>query len=152
MITDSTEPGLSHPEQLLKRCVTMIQETNKNEGLTPEEQKNIITKCLHILKLMIEESEKRGTARIKSHSGLLKRKILNLKATWGFSNNAKEAKLKVFGNTTVWELKEIISKKFNYCVDFLRVTIHNGYELKNSDNGKTILEMQVKIFRFIFNS
>jgi hypothetical protein len=90
---------------------------------------------------MIEESEKRGTAGVKSHSGLLKRKIINLKITSSLRTQ-KDIDLRIYGNTTIWELKEIISYNCKYCLDFLKINI-NGYELKSSDNGKTIMELEV---------
>lgn len=121
----------------------MIRATNDSNS-SADNQKNIITKCLHILKLMIEESEKRGTARIKSHSGLLKKKILSLKAVSMMGSTYKDVKLRLFGNTTIWELREIIGEKFNYCIDFLRIVIKDSYDIKHSDNGKTLLEMKVK--------
>jgi hypothetical protein len=92
---------------------------------------------------MIEESEKRGTAGVKSHTGLLKKKIVNIKA-YSSINELRHFNLRLYGNTTMWELKEIISANVNYCIDFIRVVI-NGYELKNSDNGKTIINMNVRI-------
>jgi len=110
-----------------------------------EEKHNIITKCLHVLNLMIEESEKKGTARVKSHSGLIKNKILKLKIN-SFISKVPDSYIKVFGNTTIWDLKEIISKKVGVAVDFLKIRIEN-YDVCDTDNGKTIQDFKVnKLF------
>ena len=92
---------------------------------------------------MLEESEKNGTAGVKSHSGLLKRNIITLKIIDNIERN-NEFFIKVYSNTTMWDLKEIISKKIKICFDFLKFTLKNNYELKNTDNGKNILEMNVR--------
>jgi hypothetical protein len=91
---------------------------------------------------MIEESEKRGTAGVKSHSGLLKKKIVTVRVYSNLGPELNSFPLRIYGNTTMWELKEIISTKVKYCIDFLKVVI-NSYELNNSDNGKTVMNMNV---------
>jgi hypothetical protein len=49
----------SHSQLLLKKCVNLIKSTNDSELYSLEEKRNVIIKCLTILKLMVEESEKR---------------------------------------------------------------------------------------------
>jgi hypothetical protein len=98
---------------------------------------------------MIEESEKKGTARVKSHSGLIKNKIIKLKIN-SFIPKVDDSYIRVFGNTTVWDLKEIISKKVGVAVDFLRLKIEN-YEVGVTDNGKTVLDLNVNFFYIYFN-
>ena len=119
----------------------MIRDSVKSTTASESEKYNIIKKCLYVLKLMIQESEKKGTAHIKSHFGLQKRKILNIKV---LSQNAKlnNCSVTVYGNTTMWELKEIISKKIKACVDFIKLEI-NKVELQDNDNGKTCIDMKV---------
>ena len=57
---------------------------------------------------MIEESEKRGTVRIKSHAGILKRNIINVKINSSIGYfNLREFNLRLYSNTTIWELKEL---------------------------------------------
>jgi ubiquitin carboxyl-terminal hydrolase 34 len=138
-IKDNDGEENSYSQQLLQKCLNLIKETIR-EDKQDSEKYNIVHKCLYILKLMIEESEKRGTAGVKSHSGLLKKKIVTVKVYSNLGQELKEFNLRVYGNTTMWELKEIISSNVKYCVDFLRVVVNN-YELKNSDNGKTVINM-----------
>ena len=94
---------------------------------------------------MIEESEKNGTAGVKSHFCLLKRKVITLKIIDNIERN-NEFYIKVYSNTTMWDLKEIIAKKIKICFDFLKFTIKQNYEIRNTDNGKNILEMNVNCF------
>lgn len=98
---------------------------------------------------MIEESEKKGTAQIKSHSGLIKNKVINLTVK-SFLQRVDDFKLKLYANTTFWELKEIISKKASIAMDFLKIKI-NSEVVSDNKNGKTIIELNVKYFFFIQN-
>jgi hypothetical protein len=125
----------------LKKCIDLIQQTNSS-SISSDEKHNIITKCLHVLNLMIEESEKKGTARVKSHSGLIKNKIIKLKIN-SYIQKVDNCYIRVFGNTTIWDLKEIISKKVGVAVDFLKLKLDN-YEICETDNGKTVLDLNVK--------
>ena len=94
---------------------------------------------------MIEKSEEKGTARVKSHSGLIKQKVLKLNIIDDTSSKFNEFSIKVYGNTTIWELKEILSKKINVSVDFLRF-IYQREEIRNTDHGKTLMDLKVKFF------
>ena len=130
-------------EILLKKCIDLINSTVES-NVSAEEKHNIINKCLNVLNLMIEESEKKGTGRVKSHSGLIKNKIIKLKIN-SFISKVPDSYIKVFGNTTIWDLKEIISKKVGVAVDFLKLRIEN-YDVVDTDNGKTITDFNVKKF------
>ncbi len=119
----------------------MINQIVKSETIM-EEKHNIIKKCLLVLKIMIEESEKKGTARVKSHSGLLKRKILKFNVS-SSTKKAENCTVKLYGNTTMWDLKEIVAKKSKVCVDFLKLQIGKR-ELINTDHGRTVIDMNMK--------
>jgi hypothetical protein len=90
---------------------------------------------------MIEESEKRGTARVKSHFGLQKKRIFKLKVT-SQTSRAENCEVMLYGNTTMWDLKEIIAKKIDVCVDFIKIVVGKD-EVLNTMNGKTIIDMKV---------
>jgi ubiquitin C-terminal hydrolase len=145
-VLDEAQNSESHSQLLLRKCVNLIKSTNESETNTIEEKRNIITKCLTILKLMVEESEKRGTVNIKSHAGILKKKILNIKicASCGFVN-LRDFSLKIYANTTIWELKQLITQKLEYNFEFLKIFLSkNNYELKSTDNGKTLLDLNIE--------
>lgn len=90
---------------------------------------------------MIEESEKKGTAGIKSHSGLIKNKVININVN-SYIQRVDDFKLKLFANTTFWELKEIIAKKTSIALDFLKIKVDQEINT-DSCNGKTIVELLV---------
>ena len=117
-----------------------------NSSSSQEEKHNIVKKCLCVLKLMIEESEKLGTARIKSHFGLKKRKIYRIKVL-SQTVRIENCEVNVNGNTTMWELREIISKKVKACIEFIQLQVKR-VELLPSSNGKTVIDMKVIIFLF----
>ncbi len=106
-----------------------------------DEKYNIIKKCLYVLKLMIQTSEKNGTARVKTHKGLQKRKIYTIRGTVDQAR-IPDFEVQVYENTTMWELREIVSKKINTSVEFFKAIIKRQ-ELKDDFNGKTITEMKV---------
>ena len=95
---------------------------------------NIIEKCFQILKLIIEESEKNGTAGLKSHNGLLKNSISNFKVV---SSTVNDLLIRIYSNTTIFELKEILSRKVFIAKDFLRIKVKD-YEIQTSDHGNTV--------------
>ena len=128
-------------QKLLKKCISLIRHQIKSQN-SNEEKHNIIMKCLKILRLMIEESEKKGTARVKSHSGLLKHKVITLKII-DLTEKQSEFFIKVYGNTTMWDLKEIIAKKVGVCVDFIKIIICKN-EIENTDNGKTVIDINLQ--------
>ncbi len=97
---------------------------------------------------MIEESEKKGTSGIKSHSGLIKNKVINLNVS-SYIHRIDDFKLKLYANTTFWELKEIIAQKTSIAVDFLRIKVNQEF-VSDSCNGKTIVELSV-IFNLIIS-
>ena len=128
-------------QKLLKKCISLIQHQIKSE-ISIEEKLNVIMKCLKILRLMIEESEKKGTARVKSHSGLLKHKVITIKVI-DSTEKQTEFFIKVYGNTTMWDLKEILAKKVGVCVDFIKITIFKN-EIENTDHGKTVIDIKLQ--------
>lgn len=115
-----------------------------NDSSSNEDKRNIVVKCLYVLRLMVEESEKRGTCGVKSHSGLLKKKIINLKFI-PYLPRTPDFNLRLFGNTTMWELRQLISKRIKVSVDFFKVTLFKNHDLEDIDNGKTVLDMNVRI-------
>jgi hypothetical protein len=119
---------------MIKNCVTInSNNTSKNQA---------IIRCLRILKILIEKSEVNGTARVKSHTGLIKQKVIRLNIIDDTSSKFHEFQIKVYGNTTIWELKEILSKKINVYVDFLRF-MYQRQEISSCDHGKTLIDLKV---------
>jgi len=132
----------NNSQKLLDKCIQMIKQIVTSDA-NPGEKHNIIKKCLRVLKIMIEESEKKGTARVKSHFGLQKRKIMKFKVT-SQTHRVDDCHVKVYGNTTMWDLKEIVANKSKVCVDFIKLQIGKD-ELSNTDHGKTVIDMKVTL-------
>jgi len=137
----TTSESTNNSAKLLKKCIEMIPNVVKSSA-SVEEKHNITKKCLYVLRLMIQESEKMGTAHVKSHFGLQKKKIYKLKIL-SQTYRINDCEVVVYGNTTMWELKEIISKKVKASVDFIKLEIKKNV-LKESSNGKSIIDMQVR--------
>ena len=144
--TESKSTNISYSQLLLQKCIDLINKSISNPSLCVDEKKNKITKCLLVLKLTIEESEKRGTANIKSHAGILKKKTVNVKISSTVGNlDSRDFALKIYANTTIWELKQLISRRLQYSHDFLKIVIQkNEYELKSTDNGKSVMDFDLR--------
>ncbi len=110
---------------------------------------------------MIEESEIIGIAGVKSHSSILKKRIMTITIQNLLSTNKTLThsypnyfKLTVFGNTTIWEIKQLIAKKLDippgiitlYLKDSSKSLESNslGHEISPKDHGKTLIERKVK--------
>jgi len=144
-------------DQLLAKAIQMI-----STNMDSKEALNITKKSFQILKNLIFDSERSGTFGVKSHSGLLKKKIITIRVN-SFMQ-APDFNVKVYGNTTIWDLKEIISRKAEAASDFLNYhyTLFNSndnvrhdflnIELNSNDNGKTVMDLnfedntEIKIF------
>lgn len=150
-----TRSDLDYSNKILDKCLNIIKISSnfsvKNKiqevdsELSYEENINLIKKSLSFLHLIIEESEKKGTAGIKSHSALLKIKVIEINILANQFNNVK-FKLKLFANTTLWELKEIVSKKLKYSSDFLKflkILKTGPYFFNQNQNGKSLNELGI---------
>lgn len=106
-----------------------------------EEKLNIIVKCLYVLRIMIYESEKKGTTKMKSHSALLKNKVIQIKFV-SLISKVDDFYLRLYANTTIWELKEIISKKISVAIDFIQL-LKTEKPIEDTQNGNTLLDLNV---------
>jgi len=109
-------------------------------------------RALSLMKSFMEECEKKGTAGLKSHSALLKGDIHNLVILNQVSYYPQSAdiprriELKVYSNTTFWELRCIIGKKIKCMSDQFK--IYRSLlqkEIKDSDNGKTLSDLRIRV-------
>lgn len=109
-------------------------------------------RALSLLKSFMEECEKKGTGGLKSHSALLKGDvhnfiILNQVTYYPQSPDIpKRIELKVYSNTTFWELRCIIGKKIKCLSDQFKIyrSLFQR-EIKDSDNGKTLSDLRIRI-------
>jgi len=126
-----------------------------------------ILNILLILQGLIEETEKKGTAGVISHSSILKNKIFVLNIVneirTKLISHEMESNfvLTVYGNVTVWDLKILLGKRLKILPELIKLTIggshsasannnnhcqqnHNNYKvLTESDHGKTLNELKI---------
>jgi len=126
-------------ETYLEKLSALTKESHGNE--TP-----MITKMINLMMDMIDESERKGTGNIKSHSALLKGPMLSFNVI----NNATTSKnvpkkmdIEAYSNTTIWQLKKELGKYIESSPECIKISIGTK-ELKDTDNGKTIGELMQK--------
>ncbi len=118
-----------------------------------------IVNIFEIIKALVEESEILGLAGVKSHSSILKKRIMtiniqNLIPTNKILPKLNNFELTVFGNTTIWEIKELIAKKLEINPGIIMLHIKDssisgdskslGQEISPKDHGKTLIERKIK--------
>lgn len=104
-----------------------------------------------LLKRFLEESEKRGTGGLKSHSAMLRGDLYTItilnKVSY-FANCMhipEKVDFKVHGNTSVWELRCMAGKAAKIYWDQVRLErTFTHQEIKDNQNGKTIAELRLK--------
>ena len=107
--------------------------------------------AITLLKRFLEESEKRGTGGLKSHSAMLRGDLYTLTIInqVSYQTNSphipKKFDFKVYGNTSVWELRCMVGKAVKLYWDQVRLTrTLSRPEIKDNENGKTIAELRLK--------
>ena len=109
-------------------------------------QGETIGKLIKLMKDMIEESERKGTSGLKSHSGLLKGELLSLVIFNNLTDGSdipKKMNVETYENTTVWELKIELGKYFNSSPCCIKLKI-DFQEVKDTENGKALSEFVQK--------
>eukprot|EP01022_Parablepharisma_sp_SALTPOND_P017473 TRINITY_DN27_c0_g1_i1.p1 TRINITY_DN27_c0_g1~~TRINITY_DN27_c0_g1_i1.p1 ORF type:complete len:1307 (-),score=219.52 TRINITY_DN27_c0_g1_i1:4411-8331(-) len=110
-------------------------------------QKNqMIARMISLMVDMIDESERKGTGRLKSHSALLKGYLISLVVHNNLTSGKtvpKKLEIETYSNTTIWELKAELGKYVEASPECMKVSV-GAKELKDTDNGKTIGEFMQK--------
>ena len=140
-------------EKLLEKFKTLIKE----ESSTPE----IINKCITLLKLIINESEKNCLFKPKSHLCLLKDCLIHLPLELKEKTNINIDDIKKYlllGNTTLNELKVFMSQLYNLPPEYLSFSFSDKYlkhikknnliekdEIDESNNNNSLYELIIKL-------
>ena len=133
---------------LLDKCVNLIQDTDNINY-------NKLKVCMDILIYIIKDSEKYGMIQIKSHEKLLKECLIcinldlkkNTNSVSFYMNKFKTStknKSVLYGNTTLNEIKQILSEKYKIEEKDINVNLKLGSDttfLDNSYNNKTLIEI-----------
>ena len=134
---------------LLDKCVNLIKDS---ENITY----NKLQVCMNILKYIIKDSEKNVLIQIKSHNDLLKDCLIyinleikkNTSSMMDYLNKIRSSKNKnvLFGNTTLIQVKQILSEIYN--IEEKDININ----LKNGDTTSSLTEIYLnKNLKEIFN-
>ena len=137
-------------EKLLEKCSNLIKE----DKATSE----TIEKCIILLKLIIIESEKNCVFKPKSHLSLLKNCLIKLPLEIkGKKKDDEFNNILLYGNTTVNELKIIISKIYNippqtvsidYSRKYLKYLKKNNLvendEIDESNNNSSLYDLIIE--------
>ena len=133
-------------QNLLDKCINLIKDI---DNITY----NKLEKCINILKYIILDSEKKGYIQIKSHLNLLKDCLINInlelkkeKQVSFNLNSFYQTKKKgaLCGNTTLLEIKQILSEKYNLELKDIEVKLKKNDSLRSLDstyNNKTLKEI-----------
>ncbi len=126
-------------ETYLEKLATLIdsQAPHKNE---------MVGRMISLMMDMIDESERKGTGRLKSHSALLKGYMIDFVVHNNVTSGKtipKKLEVQAYANTTVWELKAELGKYVESSAECIKMSVGNK-ELKDTDNGKTIGEFVKK--------
>jgi ubiquitin C-terminal hydrolase len=147
---------------LIEKCIKTINCVKLSQTEDFNSKKIKISNILHLLKSLIEETEKKGTAGCISHSSILKNskikiiiknmispKLLNPNENYNNavikdSSTTKEFILVVYSNTTLWDLKKLIGFKIGVIPEGLKFLNTGGKEITDNDHGKTLMELKIK--------
>jgi len=103
----------------------------------------MITRMVSLMMDMIDESERKGTGLLKSHSALLEGELLEFIVENNVTSGIKKFPVEVYSNTTIWELKAELGKYVESSPICMKISVDNK-ELMDTDNGKTIGEFMNK--------
>ena len=106
----------------------------------------MVGRMISLMMDMIDESERKGTGRLKSHNALLKGYLIDFVVHNNVTSGKtvpKKLEVQAYANTTVWELKAELGKYVDSSAECIKMSVGNK-ELKDTDNGKTIGELVKK--------
>ena len=108
-------------------------------------------RALESTKRFIEESEKDGTGNLKSHSSLLRGDLCHINVTNNISYHPyapeipKKFEVKIYSNSTLWQLRCTIGKTVKCMYDQFRIfKSFSNSEIKDRENGKTLSNLNFK--------
>ena len=103
---------------------------------------NIMLRVLDIIKSILSETEKKGTAGVKPHNALLKGELLdrvNIKNR--ASPNVSFLIISIYSNATFWDFKQQVAAKLGLAPKYLKLQRADGKAIKDLDNGKTLAQL-----------
>jgi Ca2+-binding EF-hand superfamily protein len=98
-----------------------------------------------LIKQIIYQSERSGTADIVPHNALLKGQLIK-RITVKDKDRHRDIILNLHSNVTVWEMKKRIGEQMDLIPKYLKLEKGQGYNatpVKDTDNGKTLKEFGI---------
>jgi hypothetical protein len=142
----SNEDALSISNEFPIVCLQQMKIGASNIGTSEEEKRVFIKTCIILMKSFLADTEKNGTANLKSLSALEKGDYLDkiiLQNTFGYDKDVPRfVEISAYSNMTLWELKKIASKKFRVLakrIEFKRGD--NSTKLSELNHAKTLREL-----------
>ena len=135
--------------EYLNTCIFHLKDIlSKGKTLIEIEQANGVLRCLNLIRSLLDESEKHGIGNLKSHTGLVKGELLSFSVANEITSGSdvpKKVDLKLYSNTTVYELRLEISKQIKVTWDQIKLLRSNAQkEIKDNENGKTIGDIRIR--------
>jgi hypothetical protein len=130
---DLSQHKIGIQDDFIKRCM---------EILRTQHDEHTRTRVLFILKSLIIEAEKKGTADVRPHSSLLKGELLEkIIVRNRASPNILSLSVTLYSNTTVWEFKRKIAEKLGLAPKYLKLLRSNNKSIKTIEHGRTLGEL-----------
>ena len=118
----------------IAKCMEIIQTNQGNDA--------IVMRVIEILKHIMCEAERKGTAGVKPHNSLLKGELLDrIHIKNKASPNVSSLIISIYSNTTFWELKQQVAGHLGLSPKYLKLQRSNGKAIKEVENGKTLAQL-----------
>ena len=135
--------------EFLGNCINRLNHIiSQKNTLTEQALTTGCLRCLQIIKSIMDESEKKGTGNLKSHSALVKGELLTFNVTNDITSGAdvpKKIELRLHSNITVYDLRVEIAKQAKTSWDQVKLLRYTSQkEIKDNENGKTIGDLRIK--------
>ncbi|CAD8095799.1 unnamed protein product [Paramecium sonneborni] len=127
--------NLSQQEQFIEKILDKMDCTDEY----------IILKCLEVLKNLLNETETKGVGSLLSLDGLVKGDSfsINIINDMGDGAPSNRVTLKVYSRMTMFELRRLIAKELQTNWEQVKL-VRNGVTVLDTDNGKTLKQMNVR--------
>ena len=134
---------------LINKCIETIK-YYKNNFKNKSEKVSRISNIIHVMRELIEETEKKGTAGVISHSSIIKNSLIKLKINNNIYTKAipknveRKFNLKVYSNTTLWDLKKLLGNRCLIVPECIKVSNSTSKDITENDHGKTLSDLKLK--------
>ncbi|CAD8066392.1 unnamed protein product [Paramecium primaurelia] len=127
--------NLSQQEQFIEKIVDKMDCTDEQT----------ILKCLEVLRTLLNETETKGVGSLLSLDGLVKGDAfsINIINDMGDGAPSNRITIKVYSRMTMFELRKLIAKQLQTNWEQVKL-VRNGVIVQDTDNGKTLKQMNVR--------